>query len=174
MTSIPLVSHHPRGFSGYGLSDPANHIVHLLPTRSSRYFVVGICRTSSFAQLLDYSAPRHLFSRAFATCGHLQRPPRVFSSCSSTSCREQMITHPMLPPITSVGGCFPKAPRIFDQDAQPPRRGRPSAISGQRAIISVSSPRLELPICSDPVYQSTAFAHQAILIRIAWWAKAVD
>ena len=155
----------------------------LIPPITSSIFSPRVLLDTSLSEFAQYFAVRSTtrllssatsLSRACATCGHLQRPPRVFSSCSSTSCREQMITHPMLPPITSVGGCFPKAPRIFDQDAQPPRRGRHSAISGLRAIFSVSSPRLELPICSDPVYQSTAFAHQAILIRIAWWAKAVD
>ena len=164
VTSIrPLVSHHPRGFSGVfyfytaGFLHAVSRAMDRLfppitssifsPGVPSRYFVVGIRRTSPFAQLLGYSAQRHLFLELSLLVAIICNGPHGY--------------FPMLPPITSVGGCFPirKAPRIFDQDAhQPPRRAGGHSARDQLAK-KVSSPRLELPLCSDPpVYQSTAFA----------------
>ena len=112
--------------SGYGLSDPANHIVHLLPTRSSRYFVVGICRTSSFAQLLRLlSSATSLFSSfRYALAAICNGPHGYF--------------HPAPPPHAGsrrllLIPCFHQSHRwadaflrhteyIFDQDAQNTRQ----------------------------------------------------
>ena len=144
--------------SGYGLSDPANHIVHLLPKRvlldtSSSEFALPR-RALNYYRLLSSATS---LSRAFATCGHLQRPPRVFSSCSSTSCREQMIL--LIP-------CFHQSHRWADaflrhpeySTRTPNHQGGGGHSARDQLAKRVSSPRLELPLCSDPVHQSTAFA----------------